>query len=84
MTELNGNGTGTRRVSIGIDAAVVAAHQVAIRGEGVNQDFKVPLLWRGWRRRPSDRSVSRAVCDQRLGRALLSSSGFEPIDGRPD
>jgi transposase len=41
MAELNG-GRDTRRVSIGIDAAVVAAHQVAIRGEGVREDFKVP------------------------------------------
>jgi hypothetical protein len=32
----------TRTVSIGIDAAVVAAHQVAIRGEGVREDFRVP------------------------------------------
>jgi transposase len=29
-------------VSIGIDAAVVAAHQVAVRGEGVSEDFRVP------------------------------------------
>ena len=28
-------------VSIGIDAAVVAAHQVAIRGPGVAEDFRV-------------------------------------------
>ncbi len=41
MTELNGSSS-TRRVSIGIDAAIVAAHQVAIRGEGVNTDFRVP------------------------------------------
>lgn len=41
MTELNGNSNGTRKVSIGIDAAIVASHQVAIRGEGVNEDFKV-------------------------------------------
>ena len=42
MAELNGSSTDTRRVSIGIDAAVVAAHQIAIRGEGVCEDFKVP------------------------------------------
>jgi transposase len=42
MAELNGSSTDTRRVSIGIDAAVVAAHQVAIRGDGVCEDFKVP------------------------------------------
>jgi transposase len=42
MAELNGSRNGTRRVSIGIDAAVVAAHQVAVRGEAVNEDFKVP------------------------------------------
>jgi hypothetical protein len=29
-------------VSIGIDAAVVADHQVAIRGPGVDDDFRVP------------------------------------------
>jgi hypothetical protein len=28
-------------VSIGLDAAVVAAHQVAIHGPGVREDFKV-------------------------------------------
>ena len=28
-------------VSIGLDAAIVAAHQVAIRGPGVGVDFKV-------------------------------------------
>ena len=28
-------------VTIGIDAAVVADHQVAIRGPGVREDFKV-------------------------------------------
>jgi transposase len=28
-------------VSIGVDAAVVAAHQVAIRGPGIREDFKV-------------------------------------------
>ena len=32
--------TTTPRVSIGIDAAVVAAHQVAVRGED-HEDFKV-------------------------------------------
>ena len=32
--------TGSSRVSIGIDAAVVAPHQIAIRGE-VEEDFKV-------------------------------------------
>lgn len=40
MTELNGSANNV--VSIGIDAAVVAAHQVAIRGEGVAVDFRVP------------------------------------------
>lgn len=35
MSELNGSSSnGTNAASIGIDAAVVAAHQVAIRGEG--------------------------------------------------
>jgi hypothetical protein len=29
-------------VSIGIDAAVVAAHQVAVRGPGIREDFRVP------------------------------------------
>jgi hypothetical protein len=29
-------------VSIGIDAAVVAAHQVAVQGPGVQDDFRVP------------------------------------------
>ena len=29
-------------VSIGIDAAVVADHQIAIRGPGVRDDFRVP------------------------------------------
>lgn len=29
-------------VSIGIDAAVVASHQVAIRGPGIAEDFRVP------------------------------------------
>jgi transposase len=29
-------------VSIGIDAGVVAAHQVAVRGPGIRQDFRVP------------------------------------------
>ena len=29
-------------VSIGIDAAVVAAHQVAIRGPGITEDFRGP------------------------------------------
>ncbi|HEX9547825.1 MAG TPA: transposase, partial [Acidimicrobiales bacterium] len=28
-------------VSIGIDAAVVAAHQVAVRGAGITEDFRV-------------------------------------------
>jgi hypothetical protein len=28
-------------VSIGLDAAIVAAHQVAIRGPGIGEDFKV-------------------------------------------
>jgi transposase len=42
MTVLNGNSNGTKMVAIGIDAAIVAAHQVAVRGEGVNADFKVP------------------------------------------
>jgi transposase len=42
MTELNGSSSENKTVSIGIDAAIVAAHQVAIRGEGVNADFKVP------------------------------------------
>ncbi|MGB5757876.1 MAG: hypothetical protein WBM50_13250 [Acidimicrobiales bacterium] len=32
--------TTTPKVSIGIDAAVVAAHQIAIRGE-VREDFRV-------------------------------------------
>jgi transposase len=36
MAELNGSG-----VSIGIDAAVVADHQVAIRGPGIRDDFRV-------------------------------------------
>ena len=49
MAELNGSSTDTRRVSIGIDAAVVAAHQVAIRGEGVCEDFKVPPTLAGMR-----------------------------------
>lgn len=40
MTELNDSANNL--VSIGIDAAVVAAHQVAIRGEGVVVDFRVP------------------------------------------
>ena len=35
-TETNGS------VSIGIDAAVVAAHQVAVRGPGIAEDFRVP------------------------------------------
>ena len=38
MTVLNDN---ERLVSIGIDAAVVADHQVAIRGPGVREDFRV-------------------------------------------
>jgi transposase len=42
MTELNGSGSEKKLVSIGIDAAIVAAHQVAIRGEGVTVDFRVP------------------------------------------
>lgn len=49
MTELNGNGSDTPRVSIGIDAAIVAAHQVAIRGGGVREDFKVPPTLAGLR-----------------------------------
>lgn len=36
MNQVNRN-----RVSIGIDAAVVADHQVAIRGDGTRQDFRV-------------------------------------------
>ena len=36
--------TTTPAVSIGIDAAVVAAHQVAIRGE-VHDDFRVRRPW---------------------------------------
>ncbi|MHC4816167.1 MAG: IS110 family RNA-guided transposase [Planctomycetota bacterium] len=36
MLENNGSG-----VSIGIDAAVVADHQVAIRGPGIREDFRV-------------------------------------------
>ena len=35
------------RVSIGLDAAVVAAHQVAIRGPGVWEDFKVAATLAG-------------------------------------
>ena len=42
MTVLNGSSEENKSVSIGIDAAIVAAHQVAIRGEAVNADFKVP------------------------------------------
>ena len=38
MTVLNDN---EPSVSIGIDAAVVADHQVAIRGPGVREDFRV-------------------------------------------
>ena len=38
MTMLNDN---ERSVSIGIDAAVVADHQIAIRGPGVREDFRV-------------------------------------------
>jgi transposase len=49
MAELNGNGSDTRRVSIGIDAAIVASHQVAVRGEAVNEDFRVPPTLAGMR-----------------------------------
>jgi transposase len=42
MAELNGSSSDIPRVSIGIDAGIVAAHQVAIRGVGVSEDFKVP------------------------------------------
>lgn len=38
--------TNQARVSIGIDAAVVAAHQVAVRGE-VREDFKIRLTLAG-------------------------------------
>jgi hypothetical protein len=34
MTVLNGNSNGTKTVAVGIDAAIVAAHKVAIRGAG--------------------------------------------------
>jgi transposase len=45
MSGLNGSG-----VSIGIDAAVVADHQVAIRGPGVREDFRVAPTLAGLRR----------------------------------
>jgi hypothetical protein len=32
----------TSAVAIGIDAGVVAAHQVAVRGSGIQEDFRVP------------------------------------------
>ena len=38
MAEINSS----QKVSIGIDAGVVAAHQVAVRGPGVTEDFRVP------------------------------------------
>ena len=41
MTVIETTGGGPS-VSIGIDAAVVADHQVAIRGSGVRDDFRVP------------------------------------------
>lgn len=41
MTVIETN-DGRPSVSIGIDAAVVADHQVAIRGPGVRDDFRVP------------------------------------------
>jgi transposase len=42
-TEVEGEATNTTGpVSIGIDAGVVAPHQVAIRGVGIAEDFRVP------------------------------------------
>jgi hypothetical protein len=37
-----GRGGVGRQLEGCIDAAIVAAHQVAIRGKGVNEDFRVP------------------------------------------
>ena len=45
MSESNGS-----RVSVGIDAAVVADHQVAVRGPGVREDFRVAPTLRGLHR----------------------------------
>ena len=67
MAELNGNSRDTRRVSIGIDAAVVAPHQVAIRGEGVHEDFKVPPTLAGMK-----------ALTERLGRYAGSLVVAEP------
>ena len=49
-------------VSIGLDAAIVAAHQVAIRGPGIREDFKVAPTLAGLARL-SERRSSTTVLD---------------------
>ena len=45
-------------VSIGLDAGVVAAHQVAIRGPGIREDFKVAPTLAGLSEQYRSRGVS--------------------------
>lgn len=47
--------TNQPRVSIGIDAAVVAAHQVAVRGEVREEQQPEPVRGVGTRDRPVER-----------------------------
>lgn len=70
MTGLEASSGEKGAVSIGIDAAIVAAHQVAIRGEGVKVDFKVPPTLAGL-----------AALRQRLGPYAGSLVVAEPTGG---
>jgi transposase len=70
MTGIEVSGGEKTAVSIGIDAAIVAAHQVAIRGEGVKVDFKVPPTLAGM-----------AALTQRLGPYAGSLVVAEPTGG---